>query len=333
MAVDTKKIGQLIVAGFDGNTPPDYILELIENDNLGGIILFTRNGRSPSDFRNLIINLSPNSQLRPLVFIDQEGGRVNRINFGRQMPSAWELASWSDDERFDQENYLTAHELKDIGVHVNTVPVVDIPSRDDVPVLEGRCYGRTPEAVIRYSGRVINIYNEIGVLSCAKHYPGLGDVAIDPHLDLPVDTTDMPRLTSFKLLPFIEAIRNGVPIIMTTHVILEALDRQPVTFSKKAVHEILVGRCNFKGMIVTDDLEMGAVSKHFKWEETIINALNAGHHQLLICHEKDKQLNAMDIIAREVEENDNFAKTVEIAIEKVIEFKQRYFSRIGHIAT
>lgn len=333
MAVDTKKIGQLIVAGFDGNTPPDYILDLIDNDNLGGIILFTRNGKSPADFQKLIKNLSPDSQLRPLVYIDQEGGRITRIDFGRDIPSARELAGADNLRNFYEENVQTARELKNTGVHVNTVPVVDIPSRDDIPVLEGRCYGRTSEEVIRYSARVISIYNEIGVLSCAKHYPGLGDVMVDPHLDLPVDITDLSRFTDFKMLPFIEAIKREVPLIMTTHLMLEALDKQPATFSRKAVHETLVERLNFEGLIVTDDLEMGAILNNYSWQDTVINALKAGHHQLLICHREARQLDAIDIITSRAEKDYNFAKTVEMAVEKVIEFKQRYFNRIGHIGT
>jgi beta-N-acetylhexosaminidase len=321
------KIGRLLVFGFHGRTIPDYIKRLIHGGNLGGVILFSDNGGSIDDFKELIAGLKTGSPRDPLIFIDQEGGRVLRIPLADELcRSAEELSELNDPKTFAEITRRTAAELKDIGIDVNTVPVVDIPESDDVPVLKGRCYGHTPEMVIEYSSLLIDIYRARNILCCAKHFPGLGDTVIDPHHELPVDSAERSRYYDYRFLPFVNAIELGVPLIMTTHLVAGAIDDSvPATFSRKVVKETLCDELRFGGLVVSDDLEMGAVARNYSQDEIIIRTLRAGHHLMLICRDKGRQLDAMDILENKIKIDDDLRLSAARAIDKVEKFKIGYF--------
>jgi len=329
MSFRSPRLGQLLVFGFDGHIVPQYIKSLVEDENLGGVILFSRNGNTPQDFQRLSSEISANSALKPFIFIDQEGGRVTRIRFdGLNHSSAEELAAPNDIILFRKAIVKMTKALAGCGIDVNTIPVLDMPSRRDIPVLQGRCYGSTPQEVIKFSSVVIDIYLESGQLCCAKHFPGLGDVTIDPHFDLPEDDTLISRYYQHKFLPFEDAIARKIPMIMTTHVVAKALDgRNPATFSSKLVRDTLIGQLGFDGLVVSDDLEMGAICKKFAWRDVIINTLMAGHQLLLICHSQEKQKEALDHIQNQVRRDNKFRLIVEKAIEKVLGLKREHFRR------
>jgi len=156
----------------------------------------------------------------------------------------------------------------------------------------------------------------------------LGDVTIDPHFDLPEDDTLISRYYQHKFLPFEDAIARKIPMIMTTHVVAKALDgRNPATFSSKLVRDTLIGQLGFDGLVVSDDLEMGAICKKFAWRDVIINTLMAGHQLLLICHSQEKQKEALDHIQNQVRRDNKFRLIVEKAIEKVLSLKREHFRR------
>ena len=329
MSTDNVNAGQLLVFGFDGTTIPGHIKSLIKRNALGGVILFPQNRESTDDIKLLTRRLKNNSPLQPLVFIDQEGGRISRMIFkGEVNYSAGEFVRIDDIELFENEMRRIAQALHRCGIDVNTIPVLDIPSHGDIPVLEDRCYGNTPEQIIKYSSIIINSYRECGILSCAKHFPGLGDVSMDPHNDMPLDQTDQSQYYNHKFIPFINAIKHDVPMIMTTHIVADALDENtPVTFSKKTVDGILRRELEFEGIIVSDDLEMGAIAKNYSWEDAIYRTIRAGHHLLLICHSDENQLAAIEHIEKLINSDKKFHDIVEKAADKVIRFKTEYFKR------
>ncbi len=329
MADLSSELGKLFIFGFEGKTIPPYLESLIEEGNLGGVILFERNGETPDDFRRLTSEIKNGTPSQPLIFIDQEGGRITRIRFNSDYhKSAEELSALGDKDNFRRSASKVIGDLKSCGIDVNTVPVLDIPSKDNIPVLRGRCYGDNPEDVIRYSSILMDAYNSGGMLCCAKHFPGLGDVKADPHYDLPVDDTPITRYYNYKLLPFIAAIKRSVPIIMTTHILSKALDdKNPATLSTKIVDDLLKKELGFDGAVMTDDLEMGGITENYSWEEIIIGAIRAGNHLLLICQSKHRQLEAIRILKGTVERDAEIRHKVEMAIEKITALKRDFFIR------
>ncbi|MBD3233389.1 MAG: hypothetical protein GF315_06660 [candidate division Zixibacteria bacterium] len=326
MIPNETKFGQLFVFGFAGKTVPDYIEALIAEDNLGGLILFARNGETPEAVRDITDRIPDKSPLRPLVFIDQEGGNVSRIRFDSFIDSsAKELSEKDDLDFFRQLTVKRAKALIECGIDVNTVPVLDMPSHPDISVLEGRCFGNSPDKVIKFASVIYDAYRETNLLCCAKHFPGLGDTVVDPHFDLPMDNSPVERYLRHKLLPFKSAIDQGVPMIMTTHILCAALDsNSPVTFSRKVVTEILKGEMGFSGMVVSDDLEMGAMLRYYDWDSVILNSIKAGHHFQLVCHSKDRQLDALRLVKEEMEKDSMFAKQVRKTVAEIEKFKMDY---------
>ncbi|MCP4632775.1 MAG: glycoside hydrolase family 3 protein [candidate division Zixibacteria bacterium] len=321
------KAGQLLTVGFSGKTILSSIKRLIDNNNLGGIILFARNGDSLEDFRALIETIKNGHTHQPLVFIDQEGGDVSRIKLDGELGySAAEWTKKDDLRQFKGATRNLASSLTGCGFDVNTVPVMDMPSSEDIPVLKGRCYGDIPEEVNRYTSIIIDTYKETNLIPCGKHFPGLGDVNIDPHKDMPYDKSDAERYYKHKFLPFINAIANKIPMIMTTHIVAEVLDNNnPATFSNIIVNRILKDELGFKGLVVSDDLEMGAIAQNYKWEDCITGAIEAGHEMLLICHSEDRQLKALEIIADKIKKDEAFRIIVENAVNKVLTIKEKHF--------
>ncbi len=328
------KFGQLFVFGFAGKTIPDYIKALIADDNLGGIILFARNGETPEEVRYITESISDKSPLRPLVFVDQEGGSVSRINFDSFVDySAEELGAKDDLDFFRELTLKKTRALIECGVDVNTVPVLDMPSGPDPDVLKGRCFGITPEKVMGFASVIYEVYRENNLLYCAKHFPGLGDTTVDPHINLPIDDSIPNRYFQHKLLPFQSAIEHEAPMIMTTHVVCRAFDiHSPVTFSKAIVDGMLKGEMGYNGLVVTDDLEMGAVVRNFSWEDATLDSVIAGHHFHLICHNQSRQSEALRIVEERIRKDTLFAGEVKRAVSKIEKFKYGYFGRKRSLA-
>ncbi len=212
--------------------------------------------------------------------VDQEGGRVTRIRppLFPPLSSPLELASSPKaSERVAKEAEVCAQALKSLGFNLNLAPVLDLAGEEAPDFLKGRTFGLDPEKVSLLGEVYVRSFLKEGVFCCAKHFPGLGEARIDPHEELPY----LPQLREKALLPFKKAIRAGVPLVMTTHLVVESLDHKPATFSSKIVLW-LREKLGFKGLILSDDLFMGAVTRSSTLEEILYFTLEAGHDLLLL---------------------------------------------------
>jgi beta-N-acetylhexosaminidase len=281
-----KRAGRYLIVGIDpaGTGEIGPVLELLDQVHPMGVILFARN---MPDYDSLLQLNAALLEHRPdlLLAIDHEGGRVHRLPppFTR-FPPALLLTRSTDPGLIRQVARAQGAELRAAGFHINFAPVLDVYTNPENRVIGDRAFGATPEEVVHNSLPYLQGLTEAGMLGCGKHFPGHGDTVADSHFELPYVGHSLERLRNVEFVPFARAIAQGVPMIMTAHVLCPALDADvPASLSRTAVHEWLRERLGFGGVIVSDDLEMRAVADHYGIGEAAVRAVRAGSDIVLVC--------------------------------------------------
>ena len=265
------------MVGFDGTSFNADLKFLIGTLKVGGIILFSRNLKLPDDIRQLCSDAQDyarSSGQPPLIIaIDQEGGQVARLKapFFSEFPGNPSVKTRNDAFHFAR---VTASELRSVGVNMNYAPVLDV-TRPDVPgIMAGRSFGSDPHHVAAMGTTVIETLEENSILSVAKHFPGIGRTVLDSHLDLPVVKEGLDALDSCDLIPFQAAIQSRVSGIMLSHILYEKLDPLwPASLSVFIARDLLRIRMRYTGLVMTDDLDMGAITRHYTLETAVDQAL------------------------------------------------------------
>jgi beta-N-acetylhexosaminidase len=296
-----QKIGQLFILGFNGTTPSKGISELISKSHVGGVILFRRNLKTPSQAATLTRSLQSRSKRMPLfIGIDEEGGRVSRLPKGfTRFPEAALFGSLGDAGLAYKASQVTAWELRAVGINLNFAPVLDVLTEPSNPVIQGRAFGDKATLVSRMGLAVMAALQDNRVIACGKHFPGHGDTTVDSHVALPTVTLDKHRLQTVELRPFYHLIGNGLAMIMTAHVVYPSLDRTaPATLSARIIGRLLRKDLGFNGVVVTDDLEMKAISQ--EPGEAAVRAIEAGADLIILGHEEAKQRKALDAVQKAV---------------------------------
>ena len=270
-----RAVAACLLTGFPGTEPPEWLLERLA-DGLGGVCLFARNVRDRLQLASLTAALR---SARPdvVIAIDEEGGDVTRLEAreGSSYPGNWALGV-VDDVALTREVYTAiGSELAAVGVNLDFAPVADVNSNPRNPVIGIRSFGADADLVSRHVVAAVEGLQQTGVAACAKHFPGHGDTEQDSHLELP--TAAAPELR-----PFAAAVEAGVRAIMTAHVVVPSVDDVPATLSRKLLHDVLRGELGFDGAVVTDALEMRAVSATVGVEQAAVRALAAGADALLL---------------------------------------------------
>lgn len=323
-------IGQLFMMGFDGTSLPNDTSSFMRRENIGGAILFSRNIDSLEQVVDLNSNLIElgSSETPMMIGVDQEGGRVARLRgIMTDMPSmrAVGRASLDDEELPYRVGAMMARELLSLGFHVDFAPVVDTDSNPKNPVIGERSFGRDPHHVGACATAFIRGMQQAGMASCAKHFPGHGDTALDSHLELATVHHEMARLHDTELVPFGASIQSHVAMIMTAHVMFPALDEKlPATLSRPILDGLLRKRLGYEGVIVTDDLEMKGVADNFSMEEMITNGLNAGVDLFLICHQLEKVERAVETVKRGLQDGTIDRGMVEAALSRIKTLKAQF---------
>lgn len=322
-----RKVGQMFMVGFEGNKVTENLKKLITEYYVGGVILFERNIESPTqiaELTNEIQSLNPKTPL--FIAVDQEGGRVRRLHepftdFG----SAQQFTKTNSPKLCFDAAFAMAKELRAVGINYNLAPVIDINSNPQNPVIGDRAFGSDPETVTKIASGFIRGLQRGGVVACAKHFPGHGDTTTDSHLELPKVEHSLERLKSFEWVPFERMIKNGVESIMTAHILNPHLDPElPATLSKKTI-QFLRNDLRFNRMLITDDLEMKAISDHFSIEDATRKAVDADTDIILICNTYEKQVAAIETVLRGVLEIKIPVKRIEDSSERITKVRNRYF--------
>ncbi|MBN2543216.1 glycoside hydrolase family 3 protein [bacterium] len=275
-------VGQFFVLGFEGTTPDYEFLKFVENYQPGGFILFKRNIIDLMQLRRLISLLNSTTE-KPFIMIDQEGGEKNRITEGiPTFPSNRDLAKKKDLSVVDDAYYITAKYLHSLGINTNLVPVCDVARNRNM--MHRRAFGSDVTRVEKCVPVAIEATHRGGCYACAKHFPGLGDLAPedDPHESLPIINSPKSDFESIHYKPFQAAIAAGVEFVMTSHFQVPHLDDEVVTFSSKILNT-LRKNLKFDGIILTDDLTMNAVYYNIGIYDTIFKTFISGHDLILIA--------------------------------------------------
>lgn len=325
-------LGQLFMVGLPGLTLDNSTLHLIQQYGINNFIYFKRNVESREQLEHLSQKLhracSDKGLPPPLIAIDQEGGTVARLPPPfTQFPDARLLAESAEPEKaLTDYAAICTHELKSIGVNYNLAPVLDVCERGKELFMEKRSLGGDSEKVARLGCLVINEMQERGIATCAKHFPGLGAAVVDPHIDLPYVAKTKNDLKVNDLAPFGQAIATGVASIMTSHTIYRFLDpEKPATLSKKILTDLLRHEMGYKGVVITDDLEMGAIEKEKDVGVAASQAFEAGADLLLICYSHEKVIDSINKLAEMIKRKPYLQTRMSESVKR-INFMRRKFS-------
>ena len=325
-----EKIGQLFILGFHGTTVSANLVRILSVYKPGGVILFARNLDDPIQAATLTNELQSHSPDTPLwISIDHEGGTVFRLPNGlTPLPSSGELGRQNSEERVASVASIGARELQAIGVNVNYVPVLDLNTNPDNPIIGERSFGADPDLVSRLGWATVRAYQEQGILPCGKHFPGHGDTNADSHHELPVVSLSAEQLRERECRPFQTLIAKGLPAIMTAHVQYPQLDQDfPASLSKSIQTDLLREEFQFNGLIISDDLEMSAIMDHTNIHEAALTAIEAGTDHVLICHDETRQTAAMDAVYQAVTDRRIAESRIDESIERIIRYKTQYACR------
>lgn len=329
------KIGQMLMGGFDGLTAPDYFLDWLREGRLGGVILFSRNVESPQQLAALTRELHAAAKFPLLISIDQEGGTVARLRDGfSESPGARALASIRDNTEaiIEDVSYVLAAEMAALGINWTYAPVVDVTYNADNPTVGTRSFGTDPEEIATLAAAAVRGFQRGGVAACAKHFPGLGDTAIDTHLALPRLNTPLDKLRAVDLMPYHVTIANGLATIMTTHTIFTTLDSEyPATMSPVVIQRLLRDELDFQGVVTTDCMEMKAIDDNYPIAESVVAAALAGVDIILFSHTAEKQAEAYENLLAAVEDGRVPLSIVDAANERVARLKQQFPAATGDI--
>jgi len=326
-----RAVGNLFMVGLPGTELDESTKDLIRNFHINNFIIFKRNVSGREQLRTLCEDLRrcciEEGLGLPLISIDQEGGSVTRLPLPFvQFPDARTLAEGPDSESALYEYAVTcARELVEVGINMNLAPVLDVSLAGGGFFMERRSLGGDPRRVAELGTLVIETLQKAGVAACAKHFPGLGRAVIDPHYHLPRVDRKAEELRAVDLIPFQAAMTAGVAAIMTSHTIYTALDPLiPATLSKKIFTGLLREELGFEGLVITDDLEMGAIENDGRVAEAAVRAFLAGVDLLLICHDHVKVKLAVQALVQSFQEKDVSEARIRLSLERVNAVRKRF---------
>ena len=323
-------IGERLMIGLPGATLDDADIRLFRDTRAAGLILYRRNFETPAQLLELLGRLEGALGRRLLVATDHEGGRIVMLGRGVTIfPDNLAVGTAGEETFAYKQGLIEARELRRLGVDLNLGPCLDVLTDRYSPNIGIRSYGKDPKLVARYGVARLRGMTKGGLSACPKHFPGKGHSPLDAHLKLPTITSDWDEMHAVHLVPFFEAIAAGVECVMTSHPVYPRLDPSgvPATFSRRIVDEYLRGEVGFRGVIVSDDLEMGAVSETCPIGEATVRAAAAGHDLLLVCHTEPAQRAAATALAEAYRSGRLPRVGLEAAAARVRALRQRRSAR------
>ena len=320
---DADKVGQLLMIGIHGKTLNDDAKFMLNEYRVGGIILFDRNMESKDQVKSLIADINKTGKsagLTPLfIGIDQEGGAVARMeNQLIKVPPAEELGK----EPIEQAVSLAKQsgtELKDLGFNINFAPVADLG------LTYGRSFSTNPDEVVRYASAVGKAYDEAGLWYSYKHFPGIGKTDVDLHADTSVVPVSKETLLNEDTKVFVDLIKQSKPntyAIMVSHAMYPQIDPDhPSSLSKAIITDWLRKDMGYNGVVVTDDMDMGALAKHYTFGDMAVQSILAGSDILLVCHEYEHMQEAYNGLMKAVKDGRISKERLDESVKRILLMK------------
>ena len=327
-----EKIAQMFILGFSGNELNDNN-ENIQNAiraGLGGVIFFADNLESREQFKKLTDKLREIAEIPLFMSIDQEGGLVERtIKLDQKIEylTPMALCATGSMENVKIHTQIMADELKSFGINLVFAPVLDVNTNKNNPVIGIRAFSNDPNTVISYSETVYKTYEENNIIATGKHFPGHGEAFVDSHLNLPEIDINMDELEKIHIKPFEFAVNNALYAIMIAHVSYKAFnmdDKIPASLSYEVITSYLKNKLGFKGLIISDDMVMGGITKHYDRLDACIKAINAGIDILIFRESDDLTVKLIDQLAISAKNGVISETRINESAEKILNFKKRY---------
>ena len=327
-------IGQTLVFGIPGPRPTQRDIKLFRDTHAGGLILYRINFRSPTQIKQLIRDLEDALGRRLLVTVDHEGGRVVMFQSGVTVfPDNLAFGAMGKTAHARAQGTIEGRELRRLGMDVAFSPTVDVLTDAFSPNIGIRSYGRDPQVVSRLAAARIRALQREAVSACAKHFPGLGPATLDPHLDLPIIPVKWAELRRRHLIPFEAAIQAGVDMIMSSHPLYPHLDptpKTPATFSHRLMTDLLRREMGFKGVVASDDLEMGALRSLTSVGQAAVLAARAGHDLILCCHKENLQRHVFQSLKEAYQNRELSVKNLEESVIRIEALRGRHGPRFSN---
>lgn len=324
-----EKIGQMITIGIDGYSVDDTAKQLITDKKVGGVILFKDNISNSNQLLQLINDIkgiNSTNKIPIFISVDQEGGRVNRLPSEiKSLPSNEIIGNKNDNKLAYDIGKNIGYALGSFGFNMDFAPVLDVNSNPNNTVIGDRSFSNDKDKVASLGASEINGFKDSNIISVAKHFPGHGDTATDSHYALPIINKTLDELKSVEFVPFKKAIEEKVPAIMVSHILMPQIDaNNPASMSKTIITDILRKDLKFDGLIVTDDMTMGAVTNELDITTACINSINAGADLLLVCHGYDNEINVINAIKDAVNNGIISIDTINNSVYRILSLKENY---------
>jgi beta-N-acetylhexosaminidase len=326
-----QKIGQRFLTGFSGIKLSNSTKKLIEEGYIGGLMLARHNIQSRTQVKALAEALqqvarAQNPAIGLFIAVDQEGGRVNRLDLTTltRFPAPYYWGEYQDPHYVEAVAYIISREALSLGCNINFAPVLDLYNIPDDSIVGDRSMGANPVLVGERGVYYLNGAQRAGIASVGKHFPGHGRTTVDSHHELPIVDIDEKTLLNEDLLPFQIAIRHGVEAVMTAHILYPQIDPDfPATLSATLLRGLLRGRLGFDGVIISDDIEMGALRSRFSSREIVKHGLNAGVDILLEYGTLDV-LQLIEEVHTMVENGEISQEIIDEGVRRILLLKWKY---------
>ena len=331
-------IGQLLIIGFDGIEMSPRLASLLTKIQPGGVILFARNIAGAEQTHTLLRECQKCVATPLFTCVDLEGGTVDRFrNVIGSAPSPAEVFASGSRALFRKHGRVIGENCRALGFNVDFAPVLDLAYEASRPVMSSRAVSDDPKRVIAYAREFLRGLGDAGIVGCGKHFPGLGEATLDTHHELPSVHKSLRKLWEQDLVPY-RVLRRELPMVMVSHAAFPEVtgakekDKEkrtgtPASLSKKWISDVLRKKIGYRGLICSDDLEMGGVLAAAPIEEAAIAHIRAGGDLALICHQEDFILRAHEALQREAERDSKIARRVQESAQRVLAFKKRWLDK------
>ncbi|MFB7141863.1 beta-N-acetylhexosaminidase [Gottfriedia sp. NPDC056225] len=324
-----EKIGQMIIAGFNGPNYSNSLKELVEQYHIGGFIFYNENLNNNSQTVNLVnsIKVSNKNNHLPILFgVDQEGGRVSRLpgNIGK-IPTNEQIGKKNDGTFSFEIGQILGEQLQAFGLNMDFAPVLDVNSNPNNPVIGDRSFSNNPETVSKLGIQTMKGIQSENIIPVVKHFPGHGDTSVDSHLELPVVNKSYKDLKSLELIPFKDAISQHADAVMIAHILLPKIDSNyPASMSKVVISSILRNDLKYNGVVMTDDMTMSAIGNHYNLEKAAVTSILAGSDIVMVAHDPNKTKAVFKAIETAVNNKTISEERINESVKRIILLKQKY---------
>jgi beta-N-acetylhexosaminidase len=318
-------VGQLLIIGFDGTEMSPGLAALLTRVQPGGVILFARNITGGEQTYKLLKDCQACVSTPLFTAVDMEGGQVDRFrNVTGPTPSAADVFATGDRKLFRKHGKVIGESCRTLGFNTDFAPVVDLAFKASKTVMSSRAVSADPKQAVLYAREFLNGLRAANVIGSAKHFPGLGEANLDTHHELPSVDKSWKKLWAEDLYPF-RTLRRELPMVVIGHANYPAItrDQSPASLSRKWITGVLRKKIGYRGLVVSDDLEMGGVLKAAPIEQAAVEHIRAGGDLCLICHIEEYVTRSYEALLQEAESNRKFAQRVRESAARVLAFKKK----------